>query len=101
MRVRGLRQGARRAFLHRHGKEIAARDDDGALTIRRQVDRLGMFRSVDKGGAPGGEILLNVDRDRRRLPARQIVTPDVARLLEDDRVFPDRRELDVEILEAS
>ena len=60
-----------------------------------------MFRSIDKSGAAGGEVLLNLNRDRSRLPVRQIVTPDVASLLEDDRVFPDGGELDVKILEAS
>src|SRR5262245_19575663 len=100
MRVGSPRQGARRAILGRDGKNVAAGDDHGALTVRRQIDRLGMFRCIDKVGAAGGEVLLNLNWNRSRLSTRQVVTPDVARLFEDDRVFPNRRELDIKILEA-
>src|SRR6266545_3532476 len=56
-------------------------------------------RCIDQCGTPRREIFLDLDRHRCRLPAGQIVTPDVARLLENDRVLADRWKLDVEILE--
>jgi len=59
-----------------------------------------MFRCIEEGCTAGGEILFNLNRDRSRLPGRQIPAPDVASLLEDDRVFPEARELDVKIREA-
>ena len=59
-----------------------------------------MFGCIDKRGASNCEIFLDLNRHRRGLTARQIVTPDVSGLLEHDRVFADRRELDVEICEV-
>ena len=59
-----------------------------------------MLRSVDQPGAARGKILFDLNRDRRGLSARQVVTPDVTGVLEDDRVLAERRELDVEILEV-
>ena len=59
-----------------------------------------MLRRIDQCRAARGEVFLEVDRHYRRLPAGQIVTPDVTRLFEYNRVLPDRRELDVVILEG-
>ena len=59
-----------------------------------------MFGCIDKRRAADRKIFLDLDRHRRCLTAREIVAPDVSRLLEHDRVFADRRKLDVEISEV-
>ena len=77
------------AFLHRHGEKIAARHHDDAFPIGREIDRFDVLRRIDEGSTAGSEIFLDFDRDRRGLAAGQIVTPDVTRFFEDDRVLAD------------
>ena len=100
VRIRRPRQVTRRPVFSRDGIQIAARDRDHALPIRRRADRLDMLGRIDQGRAARREIFLDLDWHHGRLPAGQIVAPDVARLFEHDRVLPDRRELDVVILEG-
>ena len=84
MRARSLRQVTRRSVLCWHGKKIAARYGYGTLAVRRQVHRFDMFGCIDKRGAADRKIFLDLDRHRRCLTAREIVAPDVSRLLEHD-----------------
>src|SRR5882672_4506552 len=56
-----------------------------------------MLRCIDQSAASAVEIFFDVDRHRRGLAGRQIVTPDVSGLLEHDRLLADRWQLDVEI----
>src|SRR5215471_18271196 len=58
-----------------------------------------MLGCIDEPAASAVEIFSNIDGDRRGLSRGKIVTPDVSRLFEHDRLFADRRELDVEISE--
>src|SRR5262249_4526414 len=59
-----------------------------------------MFGSIKESGATGGKILFDIDRNGRALTVAEIIAPDVARFLKNDCAFPDRRELNIEVLEG-
>src|SRR5207247_9691438 len=90
-------QTSRRTVPSRHREKIAARDYNGALPIRREVYRFEMLGCVYQPAVATVEIFLNCDRHRRGLTCGKIVAPNVSGLLEYDRVFAERRKLDVEI----
>ena len=100
MRVRRSGQIAWRALFCWDREKIAARHYNRAFAIGRQIHRLDMLGCIDQSRPSGGEVFLDLDRDRRGLPACQIVAPDVSPLLEDDRLFSDRWKFNVEVLEV-
>ncbi len=59
-----------------------------------------MFGCIDQRISSDREIFLDVDRHGARFAALQVVTPNVAGLLEYDGLFADRRKLDVEIFKG-
>ncbi len=59
-----------------------------------------MLGCVDQSAVATVEIFLDCDRHRCGLTCGKIVAPDVTGLLEYDRVFAERRKLDVEISEV-
>ena len=59
-----------------------------------------MLGGIDERGAATAKSSLIAIGTWRGLSGREIETPDVAGLLEDDRVRADRRELDVVVLEG-
>ena len=83
-----------------NGKQVSARDNDGALAVRREAHRFQMFGCVHERIASDREIFFDLDRHSSGLAGFQIVTPDVTGLLEHDCLLGDRRKLDVEILKG-
>ena len=59
-----------------------------------------MLGCINQPATTAVKIFFNLNWHRRRLSRGKIVAPDISRLLEYDRVFPDRRKPNVEISEV-
>src|SRR5437868_14270760 len=59
-----------------------------------------MLGSINQPAAAAVKIFFDLNWDRPRLSRGKIVAPEMCRLLEHDRVFPNRRKLNVEICEV-
>ncbi len=95
-----VREVARRAVLGRHGEDVAARAEEGAAAVGRDLEVRDAVADVHRRRAPAVEVLGDRDRHLLGLLAGQVESVDVAAVLEHDGRVAERGELDVVVGEA-